>query len=325
MSIDTYPCPQCRAVLRGSEAVGPGDLVQCPRCATQFRLPDTAPATLPPPSLQPRFPPADKFPLPLPLPPTRAWPDKYSRSAAAGDRRPADLSSEYKVDLGLWCEYASANYGVILGPAVGYIMVAGVLSLLFAIPVLGIILAILFGPPLMAGMQVVTLAQLKGQRWYFGDFFLGFQWWGELLGSAFLIGLMALPFAIISIAVFAVALDEPEALTRTFLILFGFISYVAGIYVLTRSRVFAWHLILDRNFGPMEAIRGSWALSRRHIWSLFGIELLLGVINAAGAMACGIGLLFTLPWTALVSSAGYLLIAGTRPPRRPPRAGDAGE
>jgi hypothetical protein len=35
------------------------------------------------------------------------------------------------------------------------------------------------------------------------------------------------------------------------------------------------------------------------------------LINAGGAMLCGIGLLFTLPFTSLVFATGYLLAAGT--------------
>jgi hypothetical protein len=48
--------------------------------------------------------------------------------------------------------------------------------------------------------------------------------------------------------------------------------------------------------------------------------LLLGLINIGGILMCGIGLLFVFPLTTLVLLAGYLLIAGSRPPVEAPGA-----
>jgi hypothetical protein len=50
MALDTYDCPECKATLRSSPHLKPGDLVQCPRCRAQFPVPDagTLPAPGPP-------------------------------------------------------------------------------------------------------------------------------------------------------------------------------------------------------------------------------------------------------------------------------------
>ena len=48
-----------------------------------------------------------------------------------------------------------------------------------------------------------------------------------------------------------------------------------------------------------------------------GVVILLGLINVGGALALGVGILFTFPYTLLVWSAGYQLIAGSEPPVKP--------
>src|SRR5262249_51734677 len=89
---------------------------------------------------------------------------------------------------------------------------------------------------------------------------------------------------------------------------------LVAIYLLVRAALFCTALIIDRNCGPVEAIQGSWRLTEGHFWGWLGVGLLLGLINMAGALLCGFGLLFTLPFTELVLAAGYLMISYPRPP-----------
>ncbi len=76
---------------------------------------------------------------------------------------------------------------------------------------------------------------------------------------------------------------------------------VPGIFVATRLSM-APYLILDRRVGALDALRGSWALTQRSAWNLFLFALLALLINCLGALALGIGLLWTIP-TTLVASA----------------------
>jgi hypothetical protein len=230
------------------------------------------------------------------------------------------LSTDYTVALGGWFAIATAHYGAVLGPAVAYLLLLGVLFAVMAfIPCLGALLIVLLSPPLAAGLTTVSLAQLKGEPWTFGDFFAGFQYYGALLGFTLLTALMAVPFAFLSWGMFAAAFFSNDEGMLFAAFGAGAALVCAAVYVQVRVQTFGWQLIIDRRFDAIEAMKGSWRLTRGHFWSLFGVQLLLGLINQAGGLACGVGLLFTLPLTALVSSAGYLLVAGTRPPREGPR------
>ena len=92
----------------------------------------------------------------------------------------------------------------------------------------------------------------------------------------------------------------------------------------------------------MEAIHGSWILSEGHFWGLFGMNLLLGLIMfVAGALVTALSVVlgvigfsvtpspsvllisilvpisvpfFIFPFIMLSLSAGFLHIAGRRPP-----------
>jgi hypothetical protein len=132
-----------------------------------------------------------------------------------------------------------------------------------------------------------------------------------LLTALIMVGTM-IPTIVVSAVVTNTVPYSDEALLA--LSAFMLVNSCAAIYVVLRSTWFNVPLIIDRGLGPIEAIKGSWQLSRGHFWSLFGVSLVLGIILFAGLMSCLIGILFAAPQVMLTWTAGYLLIAGTRPP-----------
>jgi hypothetical protein len=239
-----------------------------------------------------------------------------------------DLSSSYEVDFSRWFNYATAHWSSVLGASIGFSLILGMIQVALGfIPFVSPIIALLIMPSLQAGYVIVYLAQLKGKRWEFGDFFGGFQWWGAILANQLLLALMVLP-CVVPFLVMMIALMVARAPGMrgggAEAVLFVMIPLLlvgvgAAIYVSVRVSFFSQMLIIDRNYGPIEAIKGSWRLTRGHFWSLFGVAFLLGLINLGGLVACFIGVLFTTPLTGLVPVAGYLLIAGRRPPLPRPR------
>jgi len=236
----------------------------------------------------------------------------------------ADLSADYEINLNEWFSYASEHYGAVLGPMIGYMLIYGLLSMgLHFIPCLGILVSVFLDPPLQAGFTVVCLAQLKGKRWEFGDFFAGFNWYGQLLGNFFLSFVIVLGTMIPGIVIAVVVTSTVPYSDGAMLALVGveLLCVCPAVYVIVRATCFNVFLILDRGVSPVEAIKGSWQLSRGHFWGLFGVSLLLGLLLLIGFLLCGVGILFTGPLVMLTSTAGYLLIAGTQPPVRLRAAG----
>ena len=85
----------------------------------------------------------------------------------------------------------------------------------------------------------------------------------------------------------------------------GFILLIIpGILLAIRLSFTGFALVEDR-LDPIESIKKSWALSRGRFWPLFGFACVLFLINIAGAIALGVGLLFTSPLCLLATVYVY--------------------
>jgi hypothetical protein len=244
-------------------------------------------------------------------------------------------SSSYDVDVGQWFSYATAHWTSILGPAIAFLLIQALA--VFAMQMLGsfvmlatsslvagvLVIAMLeltILPLLEAGMLIVTLAQLKGHRWTFGDFFAGFsfRWaWPLLAFTWMMVGLVMLILTPVWLPVAIGSATEVSQLVW-FGLAAGIIFVPVALYVGVRIGFFGPYLIIDRDFGPVEAIQESWDLTTGHFWGLLGVTLLLSAMASAAYALAVVPLLFVLPLTALVRSAGYLLAGGTRPPMKKP-------
>jgi hypothetical protein len=327
----TVSCPNCNRALRVPDELL-GKRVKCPACATVLTASPEgsvqSSAAVPPsresiaPRRRPAPPPEEEEVEPQvrrrrPAPPPEeeyeeeSPPEEEDEEEAPRPRK--RLSSNYSISAGEWFEYAKIHYSSVLGPMIGYMLIFG---LIFGIPYLGGLLQLIIGPPLQAGFVIVSLAQLKGKRWSFGDFFSGFNWYGPLMGNFYLQILIAIGCMLPSLILLAVAAISKSDTMMQIVVIFAVVNELALIYVAIRTNCFGIQLIVDRNYGPIDAIKGSWTLSQGHSLGLFGMSLLLVLIVFAGVLACCIGVLFTAPFAVMAYNAGYLLIAGTRPPRR---------
>ena len=77
-----------------------------------------------------------------------------------------------------------------------------------------------------------------------------------------------------------------------------------GIYWCVRLYMFPW-VIVDKEVGPFEAIRQSWAMTQGSFWHLFLLGVLLCGVNILGTMALLIGLLETIPLSVVVVGYAY--------------------
>jgi len=80
--------------------------------------------------------------------------------------------------------------------------------------------------------------------------------------------------------------------------------------------MFAGFFVIDREVGPIEAMKESYRITRGHRWSLLGLLLVLLLINLLGALALIVGLLVSAPVLLLAFAHAYRVLAGsaeTRP------------
>ncbi len=353
MSQTIFSCPQCGRQLRSPQPVAPGTQFRCPQCGNVFAAPaeaaaaPEAPAPLgeplpssytqsppvPPPAYgaqPPRFGPADESGYTPPPAYTPGGYGAYQDDPAAGGGKPThELTADYRIDLGEWFRYAQAHYSAVLGPMIGFTVIYVVIILFSAVvnavTVAGGSLVLFFiGPSLNAGFTIVSLAQLKGRDWTFGDFFAGFNWFLPLLLANLVLSLAALVCLAPGLILMFITLNQQQAgaVQNQFPALaFGVlaIGYLIMLFIFLRAGFFSTALIIDRKVGGVESLSLSWKLTEGHTFGILGVAIVLGLIFMGGYMACCVGLLFAVPFIYLTSAAGYLLIAGTRPPLDSPR------
>jgi uncharacterized membrane protein len=68
---------------------------------------------------------------------------------------------------------------------------------------------------------------------------------------------------------------------------------------------FTMPLIVERRLGPVEAMKASYELTRKNIWMFTLFAIVVGLISQAGAYACYIGLLATIPLMFTISAVAY--------------------
>ena len=127
--------------------------------------------------------------------------------------------------------------------------------------------------PLLGGVLNYYLKRVRNQPAELNDIFVGFS---NLFLNLFLAVLVATLLVSIGIAC----------------------CILPGIYL-----VVAWHLtlplVVDKRLGFWEAMEVSRKVITERWWTVFGFVLVCGLINFGGALACGIGVFVTWPWTML--------------------------
>lgn len=88
-------------------------------------------------------------------------------------------------------------------------------------------------------------------------------------------------------------------------VLFGFVLFIIPGIIAGIALSFASYLIIDRNMGPIEAMKESMHITNGHRWNLFLFGLTIFLFNILGALFFGVGLLITIPISALATVHVY--------------------
>jgi uncharacterized RDD family membrane protein YckC len=131
---------------------------------------------------------------------------------------------------------------------------------------------------LMGGLYRTAFKQLRGEQIVVGDLFSGGQYFGRMLGAMILIGIFG-------------------SIGAVFCIIPGLIVY--GLTMLT------YPLIVEGGRGTIDAIRDSIEVTKRD-WAMFTLFwLAVALLASLGALACGVGVLATMPLLFLTHALAY--------------------
>jgi uncharacterized membrane protein len=99
----------------------------------------------------------------------------------------------------------------------------------------------------------------------------------------------------------------------------GLILLIVPGIIFALMFMFTTFLVIDRELGPIEAMKESNRITHGHKWSLLGFTLVLVLINLLGLIALVVGLLVSIPVSSLAVTHAYRVLSG----RTPPAAQDA--
>lgn len=313
MPTDVLICPACASNLKRPASLRDGEMFECPMCAEEFRAGGAGKAT----AQKPARPRKDEL---------EEIDDEaeFLEDRSAGRRKKRKRRKSQAVELGRWISLGFAHWLPMLPPSIGYCIVFVILyilaclvfGLLALIPVVGSILAVFCIMSVMvswsAGMTLVSIQQLQGRRWSFGDFFSGSQWWIPLFINWILLELLYLVLSVapgIVLGLVMRSLNLPDSLGRLIGSGVGLLLFVA-VYPLTW--MFSWQLILDGNYGPLEAITENIQMALPHYLKLLPLALLTLFIRSLGFLFCGIGYMAAWPLAVLIETTAYLRLTGQR-------------
>ncbi len=178
--------------------------------------------------------------------------------------------------------------------------------------ILGIISAIL---QMIVGMGLIriTLKVCDGEQGSLSDLFACVPLFLNYFLGSILYGLIFLPAAILFV-VMAILLPD---ITRTSGIVYagliiGLILLVVPGIIWAIKYMFFGCFIVDRELGPVEALKRSAQITQGAKGDLFLLGLALAAINFLGTLALLIGLFATVPTTMVATAFAYRKLAGLR-------------
>ncbi len=190
--------------------------------------------------------------------------------------------NKVQVKFGVWIEGGfnlyKANFGTL------------VLASVFVVVISTVTAGILAGP-MLAGLVLVTLQLLdrKAPPPEAGKVFKGFDYFLQSFLFVVVWG--------IGILIGSVILGMVPVL--------GQLASIAFVYAAQAFLMFGMFLIVDRQMDWLPASTESFNIVKDNFWPFFGLSAVAGIIGSLGAIACGIGVVFTIPIQGCILAVAY--------------------
>lgn len=201
-------------------------------------------------------------------------------------------------------ELLTSQFGVLVGGVAIYLLIMFGLSGVAQIPMIGLLFSIaslIITGPLMGGVYLLILKLVRRQPAEAGAVFSGFSDnLGQLilghLVPALIAGATAIP-GVIAMVVPIVVMAQNEAPNAGLIAIaaFGFILAIVPLLYLSTSWGFTIPLIADRRMDFWSAMKASRAQVHRNWWTVFGLFMLVGLVNFLGLLVCCVGMFITAP------------------------------
>ncbi len=235
------------------------------------------------------------------------------------------LARGYTVEFGRWIgdgwAFFKANLGLAMGACWIVFGLSLVASVIGVIPCLGDLVRLAFTvvvqPVLIGGLWLVLLQCRRGQPVTAANVFDGFKLFfaqGILVNLIMMLIILAaiLPGGIgIGIGVAVLKSSASMKALGALLIAAGTLVALIPVIYFSVCYAFALPLVADRRMQFWAAMETSRRVINRHWFAFFVFSLAVGLLVLLGALACGVGLIFTIPLGFCISVIAYEAIFGS--------------
>jgi uncharacterized membrane protein len=227
--------------------------------------------------------------------------------------------TDYELDI-LACvtsgwELVKNNLGLLFVGTLLYLLIEGAIGGLAQIPFIGALFSVanfIISGPLMGGVLYLFIRVIRGEPAEVGEIFSGFRRaFGQLflvtLVQGLLIGACMLPFIIVFLVKFLPLIGhlhsgsapDRETVAAIKSVLFTSLPVLLLCAIPATYLSVCWKftlpLIVDKRLDFWTAMEVSRKRVTKHWWHIFGLVILVSLLNVAGLCMCCVGVLFTMP------------------------------
>jgi hypothetical protein len=233
------------------------------------------------------------------------------------------IKEGYSFEMGKYFDEGWNMFKKEAGSYIGFTLLYFIISMAInIIPFFGL-LSYFVQFTLMAGMFIFMRKQLSGNQ-EFGDFFSGFNYFGQIVLYLLVLTLFAIPLLIILFGFIFPFETLPGLISGNLdmedfgyemaskfegnigLIIALYFVFLAGIFYLFISYSLVLPLIADAKLGFWKAMETSRKIVAKQFLSFVGFYLVIGLIYIFGTiLTCVIGILAILPWIAAIQFSLY--------------------
>jgi hypothetical protein len=165
---------------------------------------------------------------------------------------------------------------------------------------------------LTSGQMLVLLKVARGQFATASEVFHGGRYLLRVILATILAGLVVMGVLVLTgipLAVGAV-IFRGDTTILPFVLVLGAVPPILGfIYALARISQYMY-VIIDRDTSALNSLKASAALTNGQVGKLLVLWALASGINMLGLLSCLVGLIVTVPYTALLLAVVYVALAG---------------
>lgn len=171
--------------------------------------------------------------------------------------------------------------------------------------------------PLTGGLIILTLNLSRYNQADISDIFLGFKNYGWLLLVTLVQGAVVVAAIVPGVIVMLLggllplmqaqqAGERPEfGGTTIALISVGFLLLLVLGMIAAIFTYFWYFLVADKRGEFGEALAAGYRAGKMNFWSILGLSILIGLVVLVSVIPCGIGLIFSIPWSFAVMAKAY--------------------